>query len=115
MLHVLNRFIAFVTPCATCMHHANEEPRGIEVVFVYYSFVHIVLWHYCIIVQFLGTITALQIVTCAPLLLCNGIVLVYFAVRGTYILILRIMKKVRIKLCDNIVIRINILFQLAAT
>ena len=59
-------------PCAICIHYANNEPRGIE---------------------FLGTTTALQIVSCAPLLLCNGIVLVYFAVKGIYVLILRMLKK----------------------
>ena len=44
--------------------------------------------------QFLGTTTASQIVSCTPLLLCNGIVLLYFAVRGVYITILRVQKKV---------------------
>ena len=110
VLHVFNRFITFVTPCATCVRYANEEPRGIEVVFVYYSFVRIIPWHNCMIAQFLGSVTALQIVSCTPLLLCNGIVLVYFAVRGTYILILRILKKVHIKLYHNSVIGINIPF-----
>ena len=25
------RFVTYVRPCATCIHYANNEPRGIEV------------------------------------------------------------------------------------
>ncbi|XP_065912815.1 stimulated by retinoic acid gene 6 protein-like isoform X2 [Dysidea avara] len=65
-------FTAYMKPCAICIHYANREPRRIE---------------------FLETDTALRIVGCVPLLICNGIVLVYFVVRGVHALVLRLQKK----------------------
>ncbi|XP_065912816.1 stimulated by retinoic acid gene 6 protein-like [Dysidea avara] len=65
-------FTTYMKPCAICIHYAHEEPRGIE---------------------FLETDTASWIVSCVPLLICNGIVLVYFVVRGVHALVLRLQKK----------------------
>ena len=31
VLLVIIRFVTYVRPCGTCIHYANNEPRGIEV------------------------------------------------------------------------------------
>ena len=82
-------------PCAICIHYANREPRRIEVSVTLHYVLLLLLTVLLVSVQFLETDTALRIVGCVPLLICNGIVLVYFVVRGVHALVLRLQKKVQ--------------------